>query len=237
MICELLFTAKFPKRKDFKPSASSLSPLFTNKAKMYDCRNVSLLLCPWALSDRLTIIYYFFQAIRISPDSEIYKESLAILQMSYFPSEQQGVSYASVTRPKLDQDDGQDYISSYEWKTETRKTKDNPNKTSWSSTLSSSCHDVGHEQSSIENPWASFVKRNSRRKKSPRSPIDGISEIEIPPGNDDFYSGSPSYQDKENTPISTNNSQKGTHADERSVGHTQEPVSYTHLTLPTNREV
>lgn len=57
------------------------------------------------------------QAIRISPDSEIYKESLAILQMSYFPSEQQGVSYASVTRPKLDQDDGQDYISSYEWKT------------------------------------------------------------------------------------------------------------------------
>ena len=142
--------------------------------------------------------------------------------MSYFPSEQQGVSYASVARPKLDEDDGQDYISSYEWKTETRKTKDNPNKTSWSSTLSSSCHDVGHEQSSIENPWASFVKRNSRRKKSPRSPIDGISEIEIPPVSDDFYSGSPSYQDKENTPLSTNNSQKGRHMDERSVGHTQE---------------
>ena len=141
--------------------------------------------------------------------------------MNYFPTEQQGVSYSSVARPKLDQGDGQDYISSYEWKTETRKTKDNPNKTSWSSTLSSSCHDVGHEQSSIENPWASFVKRNSRRKRSPRSPIDGISEIEIPSVSNDFYSGSPSYQDKGNTLISTNSSQKGGHMDGRSVGHTQ----------------
>ena len=137
-----------------------------------------------------------FQAIELNPDCEIYRETLEFFQTSSFPghlqSEQQGLSYANAARPKPNPSHGKENVSSREWNTKNAKVKESPSRTPWPSAAMASCHSNAYEESTINNPWTSFVNRNSKRKKTQSSPIDGISEIEIPPLNETFCNQSPS---------------------------------------------
>lgn len=131
-----------------------------------------------------------FQAIKLNPGCELYKETLAFFHTSsqYFHSEKQGSSYASVARPKPNHNHGTENFSSSKWNS---KLKENPSKTARSPTTSTTCMGDPCEHSTINNPWESLVNRNSKRKKSQSSPIDGISEIEILPINDMDYTQKP----------------------------------------------
>ena len=151
--------------------------------------------------------------------------------MNYLQTEQQSLGYANVTRPKPNLGTEKENVSSSQWNTKKTRTKQSPNKTPWSPAVSSSCYGNACEQSTIDNPWASFLNSNSKRKKPKSSPIDGLSEIEIPPIDDNFYTQSPSYkqgykhhgyQEQSDTPITCNGSQKAVHKDRRSVQYTQD---------------
>lgn len=139
-----------------------------------------------------------FQAIKIKPNCEIYRETLAFFQTSsqYFSghlqTEHQGLSYANVARPKPNLSNGKENFSSYEWNEKKARVKENSSKTPWPPSASSSYYSGAYQQATIDNPWTSFVNRNSKWKKTHGSPIDGISEIEIPPVSDKFCTQSPS---------------------------------------------
>ena len=139
-----------------------------------------------------------FQAIQLKPDSEIYKETLAFFQMNtqyysdHLKKDQQGLSYASVARSKSS---GKEKGSFTDWNVKKARGKENPGvKTPWSPVASSSYYSDAYEQATIDNPWASFVNRNSKRTKTHSSPIDGLSEIDLPQMNGDelSYTESPS---------------------------------------------
>ena len=130
------------------------------------------------------------QAIELDPDSEVYKETLAFFQMNvecyadHLGKEKQGLSYASVTRAKSNAGNKKEK-SSPEWNVKKTRVKENPSaKMPWSPAVSSSYYSDPYEQATIENPWASFVNSNYRKKKTDSSPIDGLSEIELPAMNE-----------------------------------------------------
>ena len=149
-------------------------------------------------------MFVLFQAIKLNPDCELYKETLAFFQISsqYYPgylqTGQQRSSYANAARPKPKLNHGKENNSSIERNTKSSRDKGNLHKTAWSP-VSVTRHNDLSEQSSIINPWASFVSRNSKRRKSQTvgSPIDGISEIEIPPGSDMYYEQNLNISSKE----------------------------------------
>ncbi|KAL9951977.1 hypothetical protein ACROYT_G044740 [Oculina patagonica] len=141
------------------------------------------------------------KAIQLNPGSEIYKETLAFFQMNaqcysdHLQKDKQGVSYASVTRGKSSVG-YQKEKSSPEWNVKKSKLKENPSaKMPWSPAVSSSYYSDPYEQATIENPWASFVNSNNRRKKTDSSPIDGLSEIDLPPVNGNYTESPLSKED------------------------------------------
>lgn len=93
------------------------------------------------------------------------------------------------------------------------------------------------EQATIDNPWASYVSRSHRKRSTPSSPIDGLTEIDLPQMSEDMWynSGSQSLkqdydrQDRDevdsffssslNTPIS---SQEALNEDSSVCDHKQE---------------
>ena len=144
-----------------------------------------------------SFIYFLFnilQAIQLNPDSEIYKETLAFFQMNtqcysdHLQKDKHGLSYASVTRAKTSVANEREK-SSPEWNVKKTKLKGDPSvKMPWSPSVSPSYYSDPYEQATIENPWASFVNSNNRRKKTESSPIDGLSEIDLPPMNESQHS-------------------------------------------------
>lgn len=137
-------------------------------------------------------MFNILQAIQLNPGSEIYKETLAFFEMNaqcysdHLQKDKQGLSYASVTRGKSSVGNEKEK-SSPEWNVKKTKLKENPSaKMPWSPAVSPSYYSDPYERATIENPWASFVNSNNRRKKTDSSPIDGLSEIDVPPVNDHF---------------------------------------------------
>lgn len=188
-------------------------------------------------------MFVLFQAIKLNPDCELYKETLAFFQISsqYYPgylqTGQQRSSYANAARPKPKLNHGKEHTSFIERNTKSSGNKENLHKTAWSpAAVSVTCHNDSSEQSSIINPWASFVSRNSKRRKSQilGSPIDGISEIEIPPGSDMYYEQNLNIGSKESymycdrsdeavtTPVTCIGSKQTMPQDEIPVKHAQE---------------
>lgn len=130
------------------------------------------------------------QAIELNPDSEVYKETLAFFQMNaecyadHTGKDKQGLSYASVTRAKSNGGNEKEK-SSPEWNVKKTRLKENPSaKMPWSPAVSSTYYSDPYQQATIENPWASFVNSSYRSKKLDSSPIDGLSEIELPSMNE-----------------------------------------------------
>ena len=133
------------------------------------------------------------QAIQLDPQDELYKETLALFQMNaecysrHLQKDKQGLSYASITRANSGIVNEKEKNSSAEWNAKKAKVKENPCvKTPWSPAVSSSYYSDPCEQATIENPWASFVNSSYKKRKNDTSPIDGLSEIEIPPMNDNY---------------------------------------------------
>ena len=114
----------------------------------------------------------------------------------HLQKDKQGLSYASITRAKSGIGNEKEKNSSTEWKSKKAELKENPGvKTPWSPAVSSSYYSDPCEQATIENPWASFVNSSYKRKKPDSSPIDGLSEIDLPPVNDNCTeSQSPKHQ-------------------------------------------
>lgn len=104
---------------------------------------------------------------------------------NHLQKDKQGLSYASVTRAKSGIGNEREKSSTTEWNVTKTEVKENPGvKTPWSPAVSSSYYSDPYEQATIENPWASFVNSNHKRKKPDSSPVDGLSEFDFPPMND-----------------------------------------------------
>ena len=110
-------------------------------------------------------------------------------------NEQKGSSYASVTRPKPSFGKGKEKSSSTEWNVKKARGK--------VPDFSSNYCSHFDEQATINNPWTSFVNRSYRKKTTKSSPIDGLTEIDLPQMSEDtlYYTGSQSpkqnYKDQE----------------------------------------
>ena len=143
--------------------------------------------------------YNLFQAIKLNPACELYRETLAFFHTSsqFLHTDQQGSSYASVARPKPNLNHRTENLSSSKWNS---RLKENPSKTAWSPTASTTYISDPSDHSTINNPWESLVNRNSKRKKAQSSPIDGISNIEIFPVNGMDYTQKPSMKQEYKCP-------------------------------------
>ena len=114
----------------------------------------------------------------------------------HLQKDKQGLSYASVTQAKSGIDNEKEKSSSAEWYATKTEVKENPGvKTPWSPAVSSSYYSDAYEQATIENPWASFVNSSYKSKKPDSSSVDGLSEIDLPPVNDNS-TGSPNRQEE-----------------------------------------
>lgn len=103
----------------------------------------------------------------------------------HLQKDKQGLSYASITRAKSGIGNEKKKNSSNEWNVKKAEVKENPGvKTPWSPAVSSSYYSDPSEQATIEHPWTSFVNSSYKKKKPDSSPIDGLSEIDLPPIND-----------------------------------------------------
>ena len=103
----------------------------------------------------------------------------------HLQKDKQGLSYATITRAKSGIGNEKGKKSSTEWNAKKAQVKKNPGvKTPWSPAVSSSYYSDPCEQATIENPWVSFVNSSNKKRKPDSSPIDGLSEIDLPPMND-----------------------------------------------------
>ena len=115
----------------------------------------------------------------------------------HLQKDKQGLSYASITRANSGNRNEKEKNSSTDWNAKKAKVKENPcAKTPWSPAVPSSYYSDPCEQATIENPWASFVNSSYKKRKNDTSPIDGLSEIDLPPMNDNYCteSQSPKHQ-------------------------------------------
>ena len=116
--------------------------------------------------------------------------------LHHLQKDKQGLSYASVARTKPGIGKEKEKSSSAEWSATKTDVKENPGvKIPWSPAVSSSYYSDPYEQATIENPWASFVNSSYKREKPESSPIDSLSEIDLPPMNDNG-TGSPYHQEE-----------------------------------------
>lgn len=146
------------------------------------------------------------QAIKLDPRSELYKETLQFFHSSSqaysdnLPRGQQELSYASVTKTKPIQSREKENTPPNKWKTKNSMIQENGNKNGSFPAASTTCFSDSYNHSSIDQPWASYMRRNSKRKKSPCGPIDSLSEIEIPQINGICYAQGPNgeVEDKVN---------------------------------------
>lgn len=111
----------------------------------------------------------------------------------HLQKDKQGLSYASITRTNSGIGNEKEKNSSTEWNTKKAEVKENPcTKTPWSPAVSSSYYSDPCVQATIENPFASFVNSSYKKRKNDSSPIDGLSEIDLPPMNDNYCTASQS---------------------------------------------
>lgn len=176
-------------------------------------------------------IRLFEKAYQLKPDCEVYKETLDYFQANadVLDNKPQRLSFASVSRPKSSC--GKTKQKSYfaDWNVHNVRGKD-PD-------VSPCSHSHVDEQAAIDNPWATYVNRSYRKKTTPSSPIDGLTEIDLPQTSEDMWYSSGSQSSKQdlehndgdevdsffssslNTPIS---SQEALNEDSSVCNHKQE---------------
>ncbi|XP_058950444.2 uncharacterized protein [Pocillopora verrucosa] len=176
-------------------------------------------------------IKLFEKACQLKPSCEVYKETLDFFQSKadLLDNKQQGLSYASVSRPKPSCGKAEQKSYSAEWNVKKARGK--------VPEVSTCYYSHADEQATIDNPWASYVSRSHRKRSTPSSPIDGLTEIDLPQMSENMWysSGSQSLkqdydrQDRDevdsffssslNTPIS---SQEALNEDSSVCDHKQE---------------
>ena len=174
---------------------------------------------------------FSLQACQLKPGCEVYKETLDFFQAKadLLDNKQQGLSYASVSRPKPSCGKAEQKSYSAEWNVKKARGK--------VPEVSTCYYSHADEQATIDNPWASYVSRSHRKRSTPSSPIDGLTEIDLPQMSENMWysSGSQSLkqdydrQDRDevdsffssslNTPIS---SQEALNEDSSVCDHKQE---------------
>ena len=114
----------------------------------------------------------------------------------HLQKDKQGLSYATITRAKSGIGNEKGKKFSTEWNAKKAEVKKNPGvRTPWSPAVSSSYYSDPCEQATIENPWTSLVNSSYKKRKPDSSPIDGLSEIDLPPMSDNCTeSQSPKHQ-------------------------------------------
>ena len=132
-----------------------------------------------------------FQACQLKPGCEVYKETLDFFQAraDLLDNKQQGLSYASVSRPKPSCGKAEQKSYSVEWNVKKARGK--------VPEVSTCYYSHADEQATIDNPWASYVSRSHRKRSTPSSPIDGLTEIDLPQMSEDMWYSSGSQSLKE----------------------------------------